>query len=108
MAGFPGCVVAAALTDSSSFASPASIPGCTAASPLSAAATFPSDSASFPRSDSRGAGISGTDFVDQIVSQTPLARAGTPDDIAKVAVFLASDEAGWLTGEKINASGGLR
>ena len=54
------------------------------------------------------AGISGTDFVNQIVSQTPLARAGTPDDIAKVAVFLASDEAGWLTGEKINASGGLR
>lgn len=54
------------------------------------------------------AGISGTDFVDQIVAQTPLARAGTPDDIAKVAVFLASDEAGWLTGEKINASGGLR
>ena len=54
------------------------------------------------------AGISGTDFVHQIVAQTPLARAGTPDDIAKVAVFLASDEAGWLTGEKINASGGLR
>ena len=54
------------------------------------------------------AGISGTDFVDQIVAQTPLARAGTPDDIAKVAVFLASDEASWLTGEKINASGGLR
>ena len=54
------------------------------------------------------AGISGSDFVDQIVAQTPLARAGTPDDIAKVAVFLASDEAGWLTGETINASGGLR
>ena len=54
------------------------------------------------------AGISGTDFVDQIVAQTPLARAGTPDDIAKVAVFLASDEASWLTGEKITASGGLR
>ncbi len=54
------------------------------------------------------AGISGTDFVDQIVAQTPLGRAGTPDDIAKVAVFLASDEAAWLTGEKLNASGGLR
>lgn len=54
------------------------------------------------------AGISGTEFVDQIVAQTPLARAGTPEDIAKVAVFLASDDASWLTGEKINASGGLR
>ena len=54
------------------------------------------------------AGISGTDFVDQIVAQTPLARAGTPDDIAKVAVFLASNDSDWLTGEKVNASGGLR
>jgi len=54
------------------------------------------------------AGISGTDFVDQLVAQTPLARAGTPDDIAKVAVFLASNDSGWLTGEKVTASGGLR
>ena len=54
------------------------------------------------------AGISGTEFVDQLVAQTPLARAGTPDDIAKVAVFLASNDSGWLTGERIAASGGMR
>ncbi|QNM81821.1 glucose 1-dehydrogenase [Sphingomonas sabuli] len=54
------------------------------------------------------AGISGTDFVDQIVAQTPLGRAGHPDDVAKVAVFLASNDSGWLTGEKVNASGGMR
>jgi 3-oxoacyl-[acyl-carrier protein] reductase len=38
---------------------------------------------------------------------TPLGRIGTPSDIARVAVFLASDDAGWLTGEIILASGGL-
>ncbi len=42
------------------------------------------------------------------VERTPLGRTGQPDDIAAVAVFLASDDARWLTGEKINASGGLR
>jgi 3-oxoacyl-[acyl-carrier protein] reductase len=54
------------------------------------------------------AGIAGGDFEKQIVSQTPLARLGQPDDIAKVAVFLASDDSGWLTGERLTASGGLR
>jgi 3-oxoacyl-[acyl-carrier protein] reductase len=43
-----------------------------------------------------------------IVGQTPLGRLGQPDDIASVAVFLASDDARWLTGESIIASGGLR
>jgi 3-oxoacyl-[acyl-carrier protein] reductase len=33
---------------------------------------------------------------------------GQPDDIAKVAAFLASDEAGWITGETLLAGGGLR
>jgi 3-oxoacyl-[acyl-carrier protein] reductase len=33
---------------------------------------------------------------------------GQPDDVADVVVFLASDEARWLTGENINASGGIR
>jgi 3-oxoacyl-[acyl-carrier protein] reductase len=37
-----------------------------------------------------------------------LQRAGQPNDIAKVAVFLASDDSGWVTGERIAASGGLR
>jgi 3-oxoacyl-[acyl-carrier protein] reductase len=42
------------------------------------------------------------------VARTPLGRVGTPADIASVAVFLASDDAGWLTGECLAVSGGLR
>ena len=36
----------------------------------------------------------------------PLGRLGQPDDIARVALFLASDQSSWLTGERISASGG--
>lgn len=43
-----------------------------------------------------------------IISQTPLARVGQVQDIAPLAVFLASDDARWLTGETLIASGGLR
>lgn len=43
-----------------------------------------------------------------IAAKTPLGRPGQPDDIAKVAVFLGSDEAAWITGEIVTASGGLR
>ena len=53
-------------------------------------------------------GLAGSDFEKQLVERTPLGRIGQPDDIARVAVFIASDEAGWLTGERITASGGLR
>ena len=53
-------------------------------------------------------GMPGSDFESQIVAQTPLGRTGQPGDIASVAVFLASNDAGWLTGEKLAASGGLR
>ncbi|MER8954867.1 glucose 1-dehydrogenase [Mesorhizobium sp. M0833] len=53
-------------------------------------------------------GIVGSDFEKQIVAMTPLGRFGLPDDVARVAVFLASDEASWLTGERITASGGWR
>ena len=42
------------------------------------------------------------------IARTPLGRVGTPADIASVAVFLASNEAGWLTGECLAVSGGLR
>ena len=42
------------------------------------------------------------------VARTPLGRVCTPADIASVAVFLASDDAGWLTGELLAVSGGLR
>jgi 3-oxoacyl-[acyl-carrier protein] reductase len=55
----------------------------------------------------RSAGIIGSDFEKGAVAQTPLGRTGKPADIAAVAVFLASDSAGWVTGEIINASGGL-
>lgn len=50
----------------------------------------------------------GSDVEKQLVAMTPLGRVGTPKDIAKVVAFLASDDAGWLTGEVILASGGLR
>ncbi len=50
----------------------------------------------------------GGDFERQLVEQTPLGRIGTPADIAPIAVFLASDDSGWLTGEIVLASGGLR
>ena len=54
-----------------------------------------------------GAGLS-SEFKQYIVAQTPLGRTGRPDDIAALAVFLASDDARWLTGEKLLATGGLR
>lgn len=50
----------------------------------------------------------GSEFEKQLVAMTPLGRMGTPADIAKIALFLASDDSGWLTGEIIIASGGLR
>lgn len=53
------------------------------------------------------AGIIGGEFERQAVQQTPLGRIGQPPDIAPVAVFLASDDARWLTGETLFASGGL-
>lgn len=54
------------------------------------------------------AGVIGSDFESLAVSQTPLGRVGQPDDIASAVVFLASDDAKWLTGEHIVASGGMR
>lgn len=54
------------------------------------------------------AGVIGSDFEKQMVAQTPLGRLGQPEDIASIAVFLASNDSGWLTGEKLIASGGMR
>jgi 3-oxoacyl-[acyl-carrier protein] reductase len=51
-------------------------------------------------------GVVGSDFEKESVRRTALGRAGQPEDIAKVAVFLASDDAAWITGERITASGG--
>jgi 3-oxoacyl-[acyl-carrier protein] reductase len=53
------------------------------------------------------AGIIGSDFGRQAVQQTPLGRFGQPADIAPVAVFLASDDARWVTGETLFVTGGL-
>lgn len=53
-------------------------------------------------------GIIGSDFEKQMVAETPLGRLGQPDDIASVAVFLASDQSKWMTGERLTASGGAR
>ncbi|MBV8631857.1 MAG: glucose 1-dehydrogenase [Silvibacterium sp.] len=53
-------------------------------------------------------GFLGGDFEKGLVAQTPLGRVGQVDDISSVAVFLASDDSKWLTGETIVASGGLR
>ena len=52
-------------------------------------------------------GIIGNDFEKQSVARTPLGRTGRPDDIAPVAVFLASDESRWVTGDMLAVSGGL-
>jgi 3-oxoacyl-[acyl-carrier protein] reductase len=54
------------------------------------------------------AGFIGSDFQKDIESKSPLGRIGQPDDIAKVAVFLASDDAGFVTGESLRVSGGNR
>ena len=54
------------------------------------------------------AGVIGSDFINGAVAQTPLGRIGQPEDFGPIAVFLASDESGWLTGETLLASGGLR
>jgi 3-oxoacyl-[acyl-carrier protein] reductase len=56
----------------------------------------------------RTAGFIGSDFQKQLEAQTPLGRIAQPDDIAPIAVFLASADSGWLTGETVLASGGLR
>jgi 3-oxoacyl-[acyl-carrier protein] reductase len=48
------------------------------------------------------------DFEKQMVSQTPLGRIGQPSDIGPIAVFLASADSGWLTGQTLLASGGMK
>jgi 3-oxoacyl-[acyl-carrier protein] reductase len=55
----------------------------------------------------QSAGLAGSDFEKGTVSQTPLGRAGQPEDIAPPVAFLASDDARWITGETIYVSGGL-
>ena len=52
------------------------------------------------------AGLIGSDMEKQVVATTPLGRVGQPEDIALPAVFLASDDARWITGETLYVSGG--
>jgi 3-oxoacyl-[acyl-carrier protein] reductase len=54
------------------------------------------------------AGFIGSDFEKNAAAQASLGRTGQPGDIASVAVFLASADSGWMTGEQLIASGGLR
>ncbi len=54
------------------------------------------------------AGFLETEFPKQVVAQTPLGRIGQPQDIGKVAAFFASDDSGWVTGETLLISGGMR
>jgi 3-oxoacyl-[acyl-carrier protein] reductase len=48
------------------------------------------------------------DFRKYFESQTPLGRIGQPKDIAPAAVFLASSDSAWITGETLHTTGGLR
>jgi 3-oxoacyl-[acyl-carrier protein] reductase len=52
------------------------------------------------------AGIAQSDMRKQVEAQTPLGRIGQPEDIAKAAVFFASQDSAWITGETLTVSGG--
>jgi len=56
----------------------------------------------------RADGLIGSEFGKELVARTPPGRLGQPEEVARVAVFLASDEASWVTGAFIPVSGGLR
>jgi 3-oxoacyl-[acyl-carrier protein] reductase len=49
----------------------------------------------------------GSEYEKMFIANTPLGRRGQPEDIAKAAVFLATDDAAWITGEQISVSGGM-
>ncbi|MFC0513397.1 SDR family NAD(P)-dependent oxidoreductase [Mucilaginibacter angelicae] len=49
----------------------------------------------------------GSEYEKMFIAKTPLGRRGQPEDIAKAVVFLASDDAAWITGEQISVSGGM-
>jgi 3-oxoacyl-[acyl-carrier protein] reductase len=56
----------------------------------------------------RTAGMHEGEFYEKIKADTPLGRVGTPNDYGAVAVFLASDDSRWVTGEALKVSGGNR
>jgi 3-oxoacyl-[acyl-carrier protein] reductase len=53
-------------------------------------------------------GIAESDFRKRVEQETPLGRIGRPEDIGRAAVFFASDDAGWVTGQLVNLAGGQR
>ena len=53
-------------------------------------------------------GMLGSDLEKDLIAQAPLGRTGKVADIAPIAVFLASDDSAWLTGEQLLATGGIR
>jgi 3-oxoacyl-[acyl-carrier protein] reductase len=53
-------------------------------------------------------GFIGSDFEKAAIAMTPLGRTGKPDEIASIAMFLASENSAWITGEQLLATGGLR
>ena len=53
-------------------------------------------------------GFAVSDFRKHVEATTPLGRIGQPNDIATAAVFLASDDSGWITGQTLIAAGGAR
>ena len=53
-------------------------------------------------------GLAESAFRKTLESQTPLGRIAQPEDIARAAVFFASDDAGWVTGQSLILSGGQR
>ena len=56
----------------------------------------------------RSAGYDQSDFRRKIESETPLGRIAQPEDIARAAVFFASNDAGWVTGQTLILAGGQR
>jgi 3-oxoacyl-[acyl-carrier protein] reductase len=56
----------------------------------------------------RTAGIHESDLPKQVEAQTPLGRIGRPEDVAPAAVYLASPDSAWVTGETLYVAGGFR
>jgi len=53
------------------------------------------------------AGVAGSDFETKAAAETPLGRVGNPQDVATAAAFLASEDAGWISGQTLYAAGGF-
>jgi 3-oxoacyl-[acyl-carrier protein] reductase len=56
----------------------------------------------------RASGVRGTPFEQYVIDRTPMGRFGQPEEVARVVVFLAPDDAAWVTSEWLSASGGFR